>query len=167
MPPALVGSKDERLVVAVVQMGNHHRAAKAAAVGIADKLRLSGGDGKRVRNSVKGRVLVVPERRPVNGIGAAFADYRDLAGLAKLSAIQRAIGSQFRNRLGRWEGITNGCISSPCVLDGDAIDRNLRHKRQATLQRKGGVVCLNARQSAYDLQCARSGRAGPGIHWKS
>jgi hypothetical protein len=106
---------------------------------------------------------VIPERRPMDSIGAGFGNHRDLPRLTKLGIVHRTIGAQFGDGFCRRKRIRNGRVAGR-VLDGDSVHGDFRLERQSALQGKRGMVRLHPRQCRDDVQSAGAGRAGAGIY---
>src|SRR3954454_19081813 len=138
MAPPLIGTEDEGPVVTVVEVWNDDWAAKAAAEGVRDELRFHSGCWEGIRNSIKRRILVVPERSPVDGIGAALGGDRKLSRLTIFSIVQNPVRAHLRDGFAGRKCVTDCAVAAGSISHRDAIDRGFALKWQTTLDREDG-----------------------------
>ena len=101
---ALVGGEEEGLVLAVIKLGNHDRAAACGSkrVHVIESLRCA--NGKKEIARVEGGIADVLPCAAVHVVGAALCDY--IYNAAQHGAVFRVVG--VRNHLHLLDGIEDG-----------------------------------------------------------
>ena len=131
-------------------------AAQAAAEIVGRFLRL--GDGAEGRG-VERAVLQVVEGAAVESVGAAARSGGDVADLSELRIVADALHLHFGDALRRRKELAERAVGGG-AYGGDAVERHLRLRRQAALQREVvTVVALDSRLVGQEPQRAGAARS--------
>ena len=153
---AFEGEEEEGAVLAVVELRQDDGAAEGEAEDVRDLRRqgsLAEGPG------VEGFVLVVPEGRAVEVVGAAFRDGGDVAGLAEFGVVADTLDADFGDGFDAGEQVPLRRVAGG-GRDGDAVDGGFALRGQAALDGvAAAVVGLDAGQGGDEGVGARRNAA--------